>query len=615
MTGMRLFSEPFAPTGNLAAEGFRNLLGKPTLDQTQTVIREAIQNSVDAAESAVGPRIEICFRTLSESQLTALRQDILADLPADDLSRSRIIESISKERVTVLEIADFNTSGLGGPLSADEVPLPGEQPDFVNFVRNIGAARDTHQGGGTYGYGKTSLFTISSCATIIVDSTTRYHEAPQRRLIACHLGAAFESGNTGERKRRYTGRHWWGVVGSDGNSVDPATGKLADDIAERIGFPDRKNQEMGTSILMLDPRIDTSDPEMIGNILEEVILWNFWPRMVDTTPVNRKLNVELKVEGQSWSLSRPEDYPPLDHFSRALNAIRDSSGEVSDIACGSPRKHLGKLAMSKGVVAARKPSALRPDSIIPRQSSLIALMRPVELVVKYLPGQPFPDPRYEWGGVFICSDDDEVEQAFASSEPPAHDDWIYNNLPKGRAKTFVKVALERLREIAVSYVAPGNLTPGGVPGRVRSLAKTASRMGALLDNISAKGPGRESRPPRSSPPRKPKGLSVTPAVFDRLEADGSTAIAVFVAHLSNDESNPGAKLVAEAHLVTDGAAISVDDLSSEYTPKVRSLRFLDNERMEKSDRALVGTEKGRVEIEVQVPSDAAVGLKLRIEDL
>jgi hypothetical protein len=62
MTGMRLFSEPFAPTGNLAAEGFRNLLGKPTLDQTQTVIREAIQNSVDAAESALGPRIEILFQ-------------------------------------------------------------------------------------------------------------------------------------------------------------------------------------------------------------------------------------------------------------------------------------------------------------------------------------------------------------------------------------------------------------------------------------------------------------------------------------------------------------------------------------------------------------------------
>jgi hypothetical protein len=40
----------------------------------------------------------------------------------------------------------------------------------------------------------------------------------------------------------------------------------------------------------------------------------------------------------------------------------------------------------------------------------IALMRPVELVVKYLEGNPLPDARLEWAGVFIAAPLDRGER-------------------------------------------------------------------------------------------------------------------------------------------------------------------------------------------------------------
>jgi hypothetical protein len=46
---LHIFSEPYGTTGNIG-DNFRRLLGAPTLDPLQTVIRESIQNIADAAK-------------------------------------------------------------------------------------------------------------------------------------------------------------------------------------------------------------------------------------------------------------------------------------------------------------------------------------------------------------------------------------------------------------------------------------------------------------------------------------------------------------------------------------------------------------------------------------
>ena len=68
----------------------------------------------------------------------------------------------------------------------------------------------------------------------------------------------------------------------------------------------------------------------------------------------------------------------------------------------------------------------------------VALMRPSELVVRYLEVSGARSDGRQWAGVFICVDDAEVRNVFASSEPPAHDDWIPDRIEDKQARRIVR---------------------------------------------------------------------------------------------------------------------------------------------------------------------------------
>lgn len=606
MTRLSLFSEPFAPTGNMAGEGFRRLLGRPALGLLQTVLRESLQNVVDAAITDEGPKVLVRVRTLAADERRALVEAIFAERPAADCS-ARDLHGSLDAGVRVLEIADFRTIGLSGPTRADLVQDGGEPPNFVNFFRNVGAGRDSHQGGGTYGYGKSAFYAVSQCATILADSLTRHYGEETRRFLCCHLGAAFDVAMNGAR-RRYTGRHWWGV--SDGTAgVDPLGGTAAAELASALGLPKRGAGDTGTTIVVLDPELPEGvGPDGIAKEIIECILWNFWPRMTRDCPSRRRLEVHVEVEGRAWKVPTPETFPPLDLFARAMAQIRSAVGAVRAVQCAKPQKMLGSLAIAKGVAAARDVISERPGSLVPRQSCHIALMRPVELVVKYLKGTPFPDPRFEWAGVFICSEEDEVETAFAQSEPPAHDDWVPDNLPKGREKTFVNVALKRLKEEAATYVqAPGSRT--GSTHSQEGLVCAAAMLGGALAGAVAEGPGR--RQGAGGGGSTPKTTTVGKAVFERLFLGPSGArVARFRAALKNAGSDPDLGVVAHGFVCVDGGGDTGANI--EHTVSVLAMALEDTDRLADGSRLKVGRQAGQVVIDVLVPGDAAVGVRLEL---
>ncbi|MCR6634900.1 hypothetical protein [Devosia sp.] len=496
MIPLDLHSERFAPTGNLAGEGFRRLLGRPALGLLQTVIREALQNSVDAALHDRNVEIFLRFRTLEGEALDRLRNLLFQALPPEAKEASgeqddtpSLHDILGIGRVSVLEIADFNTRGLGGPTRAD-VATGTEQMDFVNFLRNVGAARDMHHGGGTYGYGKTSLYALSRVSTIIADSQAIAYGEPVRRLMGCHLGPAFEA-PVDDKPRRFTGRHWWGRSDSEGG-VEPVEGVEAIELSDALGLPQRDERRTGTTVAILAPHVDGGVD--LRAELVEAVLWNFWPRMCTSTPEGRKIEVSLEFEGEKVIIPAPEDYPPLDLYAEALRNVRgEGAGEVTTIRSPSLRSDLGRLSIVRGMYARRNPIAQREESPMRAHARAIALMRPVELVVRYLPGEPFADQRFEWAGAFVCSKEDEIESAFAVSEPPAHDDWIPDMLPKGRSKTAVNVAMRELKLAAAGFAQP-TAALGAAHDKGPSVAKTAAKLGTLLTGASGKGPGRPVSP-------------------------------------------------------------------------------------------------------------------------
>lgn len=609
MTRLQLYSEPFAKTGNMAAEGFKRLLGRPNHSLLQTLIREGIQNVLDAAHDDAGPSVLIRLRSLTASQRSVLTEQVLSELPQNKPTRTDVNAALSKSCLRVLELCDFGTDGLSGPTRADTLHDGDEALNFVNFLRNVGAARDTHQGGGTYGYGKSSLYSMSSCSTIIVDTQTHCGGHDERRVMACHLGAAFDANVNGDGRRRFTGRHWWGVL--DGlDSVEPLTSGAATELSGEIGMPSRNPSQTGTSILIVDPLLESDDLRVVIDDVVETVLWNFWPRMTATTPPNRKIKIRVELEGEMIPIPEPECFPPLDLFAAAMAAHRTGSSQLQPITCGKPKMHLGNLAIQKGLRATRQPPATREESAIPKQACHIALMRPVELVIKYVAGEQFPDTRFEWAGVFICSDNDEVETAFALAEPPAHDDWVPDNLPKGRARTFVRVALRQIDEFARTYANPTIASPGAQE-QGPSLAATAAKMGAFLDRVSSTGPGRPTR--QLVKPSARKSLSISAPRFAGLHLDDQgRSIAKFRAELHNDASDTALYVLAEPCLVVEGGTTSADDLPGGFALAVDQITLGERRMSPEGPWIHVGQEAGTVEVDVPTVPGVAIGLKLRL---
>lgn len=598
---LSLYSEPYGATGNIG-DNFRRLLGAPTLDVLQTVIREAVQNIADAARLGSGPEVVIRLRELTEEQRRLMRDWVFSELPEEEQSGSLLAEMKSRERIVVMEICDFSTVGLGGPTRPDRIPVGTETTDFIDFLRNIGTARDTDQGGGTYGFGKVALYRASRCSTILVDTLPHGTGPDGRRLIGCHVGQSFSMPEEG-MLRRFTGRHWWGIPDTADGVVDPLTGSAAGDLASALGLPDRDGGRSGTSIMVLDFDPDDRDLWAAGNRVIETLLWNFWPRMMSDVPDRRRFRCRVEVNGRDLEIPAPEHFPPLDLFAKAMKAARAGTGnDVRPVASGNPVKHLGLLALEKGQRTQRRPLVQGESSVVPQVSHHIALMRPVELVVKYLKGTGLPDEGLEWAGVFVVSNDDEVETAFADSEPPAHDDWVSDNLPTRRAKTFVNVALRDLKAAANEFgLPPAVQVPG--PSSGPPLARVAGVMGSVLEGTEGDGAGPTTGGGGGG--TRPRKARIGRPVFERLELSGKDRVAVFNAAVRQDTRSSGKAISVTSSLAIDGKGTrQVDD--DVVQPTVLSVSSEDGELHTTTGVLEINGAEGRFEIRVRVPDETAV---------
>ncbi len=598
---LRLQSERYGSTGNIG-ENFQRLLGAPSLDPLQTVLREAVQNVADAALPDTGPGIEIRLRRLTDDQRRILASRVVLELPREPLSKKFLASMRSRQELVVMEICDFGTVGLGGPTRSNRIPAGEKRTDFVDFLRNIGTPRDTVQGGGTYGFGKVALYRASKCSTIIVDTLPHGGGPDGRRLIGSHVGRSFDLPEN-DMCSRFTGRHWWGSRDPDDGIVDPITGVDAKNLATGLGLPERSGSLSGTSIMILD--FDTGGEELalIGSKVIEGLLWNFWPRMMRDTPVNQRFSCRVEVDGSPLPIPFPEDFPPLDLFSKAMRAARSGLGnDVRQVSSQRPAKLLGTLAMERGLRTPRRP-LVADDSLFPNVAHHIALMRPIELVVKYLEGTPLSDERLEWAGVFVASPEDEVERAFADSEPPAHDDWVPNNFPRSRAKSYVTIALRKLRGIAAEMGLAATGDPGSSDG-VPPLARVAGRLGAALEGVGGNGAGTRRRKGGGRQTRPMRARATMP-LFERLEFTEAGPVAVFSTEVSQDARHSGSSLTAHASVAIEGSGAGRMDKAIQQ-PIVRSIRSSDSQLSVNGDSLKLAGKEGRFEIRILVPDDCAV---------
>lgn len=472
-------------------------LGAPKLEKLELLTREVLQNCWDAAdpEDADGVWVQISCDAVGDREIEVFADVLFPDPPADIDIRGSLQSS-----PRVLTVSDRGTHGLGGPTRADV--MTDGPTDFVDFVRNVGQPPDKDFGGGSFGYGKGALYLASLAHSIVIYSRAENADGElETRLIAAGLGNHGTEVTDGA-ERKLTGRHWWGRISTDNDVADPLIDSDADRIIGLLGMLPFEEDETGTDIVVIAPdlRVGTdsegnadpeaaADPKPAMRLIARSIAWHFWPKMRGSDP---DMEIELLLDGEPVPIPSAETEPRLAAFEAALARLDGAEpsldafrGEVSEIECQRPIKHVGMMAVEIHVI----PEGSEPEIPIaapegPSPLCHVALMRKAELVVKYLKGPELPAAGVGYAGVFRCEED--LDWVFRASEPPSHDDWVPEALPKGPERTFVNIVPKRIQERIAAFVEASAPAPSG--GDEVPLGEFARHLAGLIPAIRGTGP-------------------------------------------------------------------------------------------------------------------------------
>lgn len=471
------WSQRVAAEGSTASEGIRRQLGKPKLDPLTVLIREAAQNSCDAALPGHDVEFKVQIRKLTGRRLAGWREFLL---PGPDGGGLGLKEALDREP-TILIISDRGTTGLGGPLRADEPPLDGERADFVKFIRNVGERKGVDLGGGSYGFGKGILYNVSRCHVIVADSQCVFRGRPQRRLIGAAMGDGFQHDGV-----RYTGRHWLGV--QEGDIAQALVGEEAEKMALSLGLPSFAPGQTGTTVAIVDVDLGAvrngdnevpRSPEAAADYIASTMLWNLWPRMIDG--VDNRLRCSVKFEGFVVDIPDPartiELKPFVDSYRRLSHA-----GEYDVPVRKAKPQEIGRFAMVESMAPITKNYLLSLAAPFSGSAHHCARMRQADLVVNYVAGEPHPNEAVQYGAVFKAGVD--ADSYFSDAEPPTHDDWVTSGL-HGTALGVVRLGASFLK----SNLKPSAPDIDPELHHEAALAPLAGRLSGLVAGASADGAG------------------------------------------------------------------------------------------------------------------------------
>lgn len=470
MTEPTWWSQPFPPAGAITSEGIRNQLGRPTSDALTIFVRESAQNSWDARTRSGAVQYALDVEEVPDEFIPAWRRLFSAGAPA--ASVMPLVE-VLRPGLRILAVSDRGTKGMGGPTTAN-VDTSGPR-DWISFVLNVGERRDTAGGGGTYGYGKAVYYRLSRVGTVLVSTRTAHEGRLTTRLIGIGLGESYtESGVP------YTGRHWWGDPRED--YVEPLVDGAAEAVLRELGIPLFDEDDTGTTIIVVDPDFgDIGVDQEVALRLADTIAWHLWPLILPERGSDR-LDPIVTCRGIDYPVPDPARTYPLDMFVRAYQQVK--AGQSRAIESRRPHRLLGALGLQRRAVTPGHEGAIAArEAGVDGDPHHVCLLRMPELVVTYLVGpEPF-SAASAYAGVFRVEDD--LDDTFARSEPPTHDDWVADQMT-GHEKTYVRQAKLKVLDALKEFVRPAS--PSG-SGSGLPLGAASNFLGSLVAVSGGGGAG------------------------------------------------------------------------------------------------------------------------------
>ena len=467
--------ERMNPMGGARSTAWRDTLEGLDLSIEARIAREAIQNSADATLMGEKTEVLVWDKPLTAKELTTFSEIFhlgSPDSPTGRLSELGLEEgnffSGSKSegdevRVTIIE--DHNTCGLG----IDEKNGKNRFEELCLFLGQDDTEVDPSRGG-SYCFGKTVYQANSNCRTFVVYSHFKPKPPNDGRSALLFACSHFAGHTIGEQK--YTGRAWFGVPTVDdlGQQIcNPIVNEEAHLLAKKLGFLQRNQGDFGTSIMIVDSRIDM---EAFKGAVEDY----WWPRQISD-----ELSVEL-WQGNSNVMSSPEPQliPKLKPYIRCYTLIQDDvpSDENERIQRLSAVNGVqpGKLAM-KAYPVSDFGDDENPDNDTQFKNTVALIRSGPKMVVEYF--DTGGRQRGNFVGAFVSHTD--AERALHLSEPAAHNAWNPNSERLRKADSnypqLVKAVLNRVKAQARRFQKDFSpvLAPEPVVG-TRRLAQILSRI-------------------------------------------------------------------------------------------------------------------------------------------
>ena len=587
---LQLLSEKCPPTGGFAGSSVEKLLTQTSLRLPGLLVREAVQNSVDAAlPSKKSIQFDIHLRRLQPAQARFLHDTLVP--PSKAAGFGGIYSEVdfeSQQGPYVLELADYETRGLGGGIDPRDAPSTGERTDFVDFVFKIGKTKDMRQqvvGGGTFGFGKASSYMMSRAHTVVVHTATEYEGGVEERLVIITLGKQFSQAG-----RMYTGRHWFGrvVEGSEG-VVRPLIGEAAERAATALGLPPR-NGRTGTTLCILAPRLesvghdesmepaaakDTVEARFLAALEEAVHYW-CWPLFHQHALARHPVvQFGLFVHGRDESVRlRPRDvfFGSLMAQYHRLVAHTESAGSddrVTPLKARVPMAEVRALGLklqlpsnyprqtadvTLGRVSVEALVGTPPrfktgwsGALIEEPVGHLALMRPIGTVVCYravkLRGGAVPQTPF----LGVCLASEQVHGLIADSEPPTHDGWNPENVEHPSGQRLIRKVLKDIDEVAKKSF---DTVPAGGGGVATPASVGVSNFLGGLIGVEGRRNSTQAAPPGSGSGAAPKAGG--PVVFGQASLEVVDGFRTIVFRVRRPAADDGRTWSARPQVVIDG---------------------------------------------------------------
>lgn len=447
---------------------------------TETFVREVLQNANDAGPVNEGEPIEVYFRftRLTGKQCEQFKQKLrwneelltrleVAAEEEQDLSLSQFLETGTNE-IVLLTIEDRNTVGLSGAEDDDE-------SNYTALVRDMHRSNKEETQGGSHGVGGTVLWAFSGVSTVLFTSVP---EEASDSQVPRFVGRSYLPDHVydGELHKGYG---WFGVCDPsdrEGRRVS-AWGEQASQIASSL-HSDRPD-ESGTSSTIVgfrEPGESQPDADELADIIDTIrraAVENFWPAIR-----RGKLNVYVQApddeEPQPADLDTvPGMLPFVDCYERFReeNDQLGTPGEVATkhISFDFPRRSDGTSTPDQGEVTL---SVRTADVSNDERRNQVAVFRGAGMVVQYVSMVDVARYGSDFHAVLVCGEartqngedpsevDAHVEHLLRAAEPAEHNEWtgtprLKNQYKKsdGRVGTVTSLQGKKLRDALRELVA------------------------------------------------------------------------------------------------------------------------------------------------------------------